>query len=94
MSDKQGDPIVMLDEDELEPVTGGLGGQFVPGAQEGPKPSPQSKTGSIPAPAPSVSTADFGYACWKSPNMEHVFVINKHGYEACKYCGAARPTMG
>ena len=94
MSDKQGDPIAMLDEDELEPVTGGLGGQFVPGAQEGPKPSPQSKTGRIPAPAPSVSTADFGYACWKRANMEHVFVKNECGDEVCIYCGAARPTMG
>ena len=93
VNDKTGNQITMLDDEELEPVTGGSGEPIVPGAQRGPGPSPRSQTGGIPAPVPSVSSASFGLACWKSANMEHVFVINERGDEVCIYCGAARPLL-
>ncbi len=82
-----------LDEEVLERVTGGLGGPFVPGAQQGPGPSPASRTGGIPAPSSSVPTASFDMACWKSDTMAHVFVENGRGEEVCIYCGAARPRL-
>ena len=93
VNDKKGRQDTMLDDEELEPVTGGSGEPIVPGAQRGPGPSPRSQAGGIPAPVPSVSSASFGLACWKSDTIEHVFVINERGEEVCKYCGAARPLL-
>lgn len=84
---------MLLTDEEMDHVSGGLGGPFVPGAQQGPDPSPVSQTSGIPAPSPSVSSADFGMACWKSDTMQHVFVKGDRGEEVCVYCGAARPVL-
>ena len=84
---------MLLTDEEMDHVSGGLGEPFVPGAQQGPGPSPASQTGGFPAPAPSVSSESFSMACWKSETMEHVFVPNERGGEVCKYCGAVKPVL-
>ncbi|MBR4656838.1 MAG: hypothetical protein IKO68_09775 [Oscillospiraceae bacterium] len=93
MKEKTDDRITTLDEDKLEQVTGGLDEPFVPGAQQGPGPSPGSQTGGIPASSPIISSDGFRMACWRSDTMVHMFVLNERGEEVCKYCGAVKPAL-